>query len=558
MRGKLNGLSAAIAAAVLGSVATGDLYAQSSVVTAPLDRDERSWRTLAQNDQGNSMEERIRRRMQATTPMTVMPYEGATVPVKVAINKSHVLEFPEGVQRVSIGNSDIADILVVRSRQLYVVGKSIGSTNVVVWDANDRVQGVLNVEVTQDLAVLKANLHQLLPGEPVEVRSSYGTIVLSGQVSSAPRMEAALRLANSFQSAQRSEKAPEVLNMMQVGGAQQVMLDVKVAEVSRTLIKRLNIQFSAFGADGSWKLGAVNGGAAFPDAVFDSLSGDARIPIFTDPTPIGPAVEEFAPNTPSIENAGIFASRLTGNSVFNMVIDAAKNEGLARILAEPNLTTLTGQNAEFLAGGEFPIPVPSGDGDVGIEFKEFGVELDFRPVVLDSGVINLDVDVSVSDLVTSNAIAVGFQTDVSQQFFIPSLVKRSASSTVELESGKTIAIAGMIDESLRENVNKFPGLGELPIIGMLFRSQEYIKDQTELVIFVTPRLAKPIAVERMRLPTDDFVEPTGLEYYLLGRHSMRRQDSGEERDADRPASLESRLTAMGGGSEGRFGHDLGR
>lgn len=508
---------------------------------------------FAQDDQSSER----RQRMQATSPMTVMPYEGASVPVKVALNKSHVLEFPTRVNRVSVGNPQIADILVVRSRQIYVVGKAIGSTNVVLWDDDDRVQGVLNVEVTQDLEVLKANLNELLPGEPIQVRSSYGTIVLSGEVSSASRVDAAVRLAQGYQSAQRGDDAPQVLNLMQVGGAQQVMLDVKVAEVSRTLIKRLNIQFSAFDSGGELRIGAVSGGAEFPDAIFDGGGSGNRIPIFQGQTPIGPAVEEFAPDTPRIENAGIFASFLSGDFLFNTVIDAAKNEGLARILAEPNLTTLTGQQATFLAGGEFPIPVPADEGQVTIEFKEFGVGLDFLPVVLDSGMINLEVDVAVSELVAQNSVTLGFDSDVSRQFFVPSLVTRSAVSTVELKNGQTIAIAGMIQENLRENMDRFPGLGELPIIGSLFRSQEFVKDQTELVIFVTPRLAKPVDTEQVRLPTDDFVEPSDMEFYLLGRTSQRRTGARDERNA-RGRSHAASAAAGEGGVEGRFGHDLGK
>ena len=458
-----------------------------------------------------------------------MPQDGRTVSITVPLNKSQVLEFPRAVRVVSIGNPDVADVVVMRARQIYVLGKSLGTTNVVLWDESERVQGVLNVEVTHDLETLKGNLHEMLPGEPIEVRSAQGSLILSGAVTSKARMDAALRLANSYAEAGRDKGGTSVLNLMQVGGAQQVMLDVKVAEVSRSLIKRLGIQFNAFDAGAPWQIGAVKGGATFP----------------------GGQVSASAPDATFIEDMGLFARYQSGDFLLNIMLEAAHREGVAKILAEPNLTTLTGQEAHFLAGGEFPIPVPQDLGRITIEHKEFGVGLRFLPVVLDSGVINLKVDVSVSDLLADGGITLGLGDEVSPQFFIPALVKRSASSTVELGSGQTIAIAGMINENTRDNVSKFPGLGDLPIIGALFRSQEFVKDQTELVIFVTPRLARPITPEQARLPTGSFVAPSDLKFYLLGRLPWRGSDHDSNRRERDPLS-----NRRDGGTAGRFGHDL--
>ncbi|MCE9663720.1 type II and III secretion system protein family protein [Halomonas sp. M5N1S17] len=482
-----------------------------------------------------------------------MPLEGRSVAVSVAINQGQVLEFPRAVRVVSVGNPEIADIVVMGSRQLYVLGKSTGTTNVVLWDQGERVEGALNVTVTHDLETLKSSLHQLLPGENIQVRSAQDGIVLSGQLSSAERLETALRLASRF----GGEDA--VLNLMQVGGAQQVMLDVKVAEVSRSLVKRLEANFNVFNVGSSaFRGGAVSGGASFPDAIFAGADGlgSARIPVFGGGTPLGPAVTEFAPATATIADTGIFASYQRGDYLLNLVLDAASREGVAKILAEPNLTTLTGQPAQFLAGGEFPIPVPQGNGQVAIEHKEFGVGLGFLPTVLDSGTINLQVNVEVSDLVPVNSLQVGVGSGVSTQFFVPALAKRSASSTVELATGQTIAIAGMLNESLRENVAKMPGLGELPVLGVLFRSQEFIKEQTELVIFVTPRLARSFAPEQVRLPTGSFVPPSDLEFYLLG--SFRSLEEGGDNPRQRPSSFDLELMSSrpDGGTEGRFGHDL--
>jgi len=475
------------------------------------------------------------------------------VTVAVPLGQSQVLEFPDPVKILSIGDTGVADVVVVRSRQIYVLGKSLGTTNVVLWDENEEVQGTLHVAVTHDLQTLKENLHELLPGESIQVRSAKGTLVLSGEVTSAGRMDAALRLANSFVGPLEEGAPPPILNLMQVGGAQQVMLDVKVAEVSRSLIKRLDIQFDVLNIlDSTWKLGAVKGGVAFPDAIFeDSLLDGGRTPVFGGQTPIGPVIDEIAPNTRVIEDAGIFASYQTGEYLLNAVLDAANREGVAKILAEPNLTTLTGEEAGFLAGGEFPIPVPQGDGEVTIDYKEFGVGLDFLPVVLDSGIINLKVDVAVSDLVSDNSLATGLGSNTSSAICVPALVKRSASSTLELANGQTIAIAGMLNESLRENVSKFPGLGYIPILGALFRSQEFVKEQTELVIFVTPRLARPIEPELARLPTGSFVAPSDVAFYLLGQ-----MHGGDDSEASKPKKVDPLLNRRDGGTEGRFGHAL--
>ncbi len=446
-----------------------------------------------------------------------------------------------------MGNPDVADILILRASQLYVLGKDLGTTNVILWDKNDKLVGNVSVEVTHDLVSLREKMHQLLPNEPIEVHSVQRSIVLRGMVSSPGAMDAALRIADGYlaqiqsgteatmfeqenQSSREDKTVGEVINLMQVGGAQQVMLEVKVAEISRQELKRLNAQFNVIGVgDNNWNLGAVNGGATFPDVEFTNpING--RIPVFDEVAPWGPAIDEFAPNPMSIQNQGLWASFLTDNTLFNLALDAAKENGLAKILAEPTLTTLTGEEAEFLSGGEFPIPVPRGDDGITIEYREFGVELKFLPVVLGSGKINVKLNIAVSELVNSNTI--GIRTaETNAAFIVPSLNKRSASSTVELQEGQSIAIAGLINDRLREIVTKFPGLGELPVLGALFRSQEFVNNETELLIMVTPHLAKPIDGDDVRLPTDSFVEPSDLEFYLLGRLEGRRKQPPASNDA---------------------------
>ena len=450
--------------------------------------------------------------------------------LQVPLYKSKLLALRAPATRVSVGNPDVADILILRATQLYVLGKDLGTTNVLLWDREDRLVDTIEVEVTHDLQSLKKKLHDLLPNEKIEVHSAQRNIVLSGDVSNAANMQAALKIARGYfasfsavdttQFQQESgggspEADGQVINLLSVGGVQQVMLEVKVAEISRTELRRLDVRFNAILQNSSrWKWGGVNGGATFPDAAFGDDGN--RVPVFDNAAPFGPAVDEFAPNDMSIGDKGFFASLLTNNALFNVAFDAAKENGLAKILAEPTLTTQTGQVAEFLSGGEFPIPVPGQNNSVTVDFKEFGVGVKFLPVVLDSGRINLQLNISVSELVSGNTVGIS-QEGVTSTFVIPALTKRSAISTVELANGQTIGIAGLINENMREVITKFPGLGSIPGIGALFRSQEFVKGETELLILVTPHLAKPLTPKEVRLPTEGFAEPSDFDWFVMGR-----------------------------------------
>lgn len=481
--------------------------------------------------------------------------------LSVPLYKSRILTSAVAVERVSVGNPDIADILILRARELYVLGKDLGTTNVLLWDADDRLIGSVSLEVTHDLSGLKEKLFELLPNEQIEIYAAQRSIVLAGNVSSIVNMNAALDIARGYlaqigtavdtqafeqqQAGTADRTGGEVINLMQVTGAQQVMLEVKVAEIARSELRRFDMQFNGIDVGSKrWSVGAVNGGATFPDALFEP--GDTRIPIFDEPAPFGPVIDEFAPNPLSIQDKGIFASLLTANGLLNMTLDAARQHGLAKILAEPTLTTLSGQEAQFLSGGEFPIPVPQGVNGVTVEFKEFGVGVRFIPVVLGGGNINLELNISVSELTESSNVAVTANGTTST-FLVPSLAKRSASATVELLDGQTIGIAGLISEDLREVINKFPGLGSIPLLGNLFRSQEFIKGETELVILVTPRLARPISPDQIRLPTDDFIEPSARDFYLMGRTEGR---------PPRVPEASSSSASSNGGVESSFGQEI--
>lgn len=456
---------------------------------------------------------------------------GAAINMSIPLYKSRVVlvDLPTG--RVAVGNPDVADIVVINPTQLYVLAKDIGTTNVLFWSRDNRMIGSINLEVVHDLDGLKAKFHQLMPDEPIEVYSAQRSIILKGRASNVSAMNAAVRVAEGYLAQiQTAKKAQEfeqesaskredksvgsVINLIEVAGSQQVMLEVKVAEIARTEVKRLQAQFNAIskGADGAF--GGVNGGASFPDVLF--APDNVRVPALPGVAPWGPAIDEFAPNDMTIANQGLFGSYISNDFLFNLAVDAAKEKGLAKILAEPTLTTLTGQEAEFLSGGQFPIPVSNGLNGVTVEFKKFGVGLKFLPVVLSDNRINLKINVSVSELVDTASLVLQSQ-GASLRTFVPSLKERSASATVELGDGQSMGLAGLLDDNLRELVTKFPGLGDIPILGALFRSNQFQKGQTELVILVTPHLAKPVAPGSVTLPTDKFVEPSDAEFYWGGK-----------------------------------------
>jgi pilus assembly protein CpaC len=465
---------------------------------------------------------------------------GGSLDVTMPLYKSRIVSVAELTGRVAVGNPDIADVVVISPTQMYVLAKDIGNTNLLFWSRDGRLLGTVNLEVVHDLDGLKSKLHQLLPGEAIEVHSAQRSIVLKGRASNVVVMDAAVRIAEGYLAqiqtakdvqqfeqkggtSRRDDKTVgNVINLIEVGGSQQVMLSVKVAEIERTELKRLNVNFMAyaFGSDGFG--GAINGGGALTPGGVGAGPGGI--------VPPGGGVDIFESNPMRIIGQGLFGAFVDDNFRFSIALDAAKENGLAKILAEPTLTTLTGQEAEFLSGGEFPIPVPQGGvtGGVTIEFKPYGVGLKFLPVVLSDGRINLKVNVTVSEL-TSEAAVLLEDESFSSRFFIPSLRQRSASATVELGDGQSMGLAGLLDDKLRESVSKFPGLGSIPVLGALFRSNEYKKGQTELVILVTPHLAKPVAAGSVTLPTDGFVEPNDVDFYLWGRLEGGTKSSGGQK-----------------------------
>ncbi len=415
---------------------------------------------------------------------------GATsAPLQVPMNRAVVVESDEPFAELSIANPGIADISTLSDRTIYVLGKTPGRTTLTLLGPDGRLLVNVEVHVTPDIAEFKERLQQILPGEQIEVRTANDGIVLSGVVSSAAKLDRALDLANRY--------APDrVSNLMSVGGTQQVMLKVRFAEVQRSVTKSLRSSLALGGSVLGGDLGVaggtgVLGNASNFDAVFDGN-------IATSPV---------SPN----EREGVLTLGWTAGSLqFAVLLEALESKGLVRTLAEPNLTALSGQEARFLAGGEYPVPVAQENQTVTIEFKPFGVELVFTPRVVDGNIINLSLNAAVSSLDPSASFEQGGLS-------IAGFRRRETSTTVEMRDGESFAIAGLLQDDFRNLKGQVPWLGDIPILGALFRSAAYERNQSELVIIITPHLVTPVRGEALALPTDRVRPPTESEFFLFGQ-----------------------------------------
>ena len=409
--------------------------------------------------------------------------------VDIAVNKSQVLTADTAIDRAMIGNDEIADILPVSSNSIYVLGKQVGTTSLTLYDRSNRVIAVMDISVGPDVASLRDQMNQLMPGQPVQSRVSNGAIVLSGTVSDAGVADRAMQLARAY--------APDdkIVNLMTLGGSQQVMLEVRFAEVTRRIGKDLGV--SSF-ITGGRLAGATGSGAGLPPGSYGL--GNNQNPFEIDSITNGFGI------------VGRAFSDVLGVDI-DLFIDALEEKGMAKTLAEPTLIALSGETASFLAGGEFPIPVVQSGGlddraSVTVEFKPFGVSLGFTPTVLSDKVINLVVEPEVSSIDPTASINInGLQ--------IPGLQTRRASTVLELRDGESFAIAGLLQRDFTTTVNQVPLLGSIPIIGTLFRSTSFQRGETELLIVVTPRLVAPIRPEQVRLPTDRVYDPSEADVLLL-------------------------------------------
>ncbi|WP_170362937.1 type II and III secretion system protein family protein [Ruegeria arenilitoris] len=405
--------------------------------------------------------------------------KGTAETLDVPMNRAIVVESEQPFAELSIANAGIADISSLSDRTIYVLGKAPGMTTLTLFDGAGNLITNVRVRVAPDVTEFKERLRQILPNERIEVRTANDGIVLSGTVSSAAKLARALELAERY--------APErVSNLMNVGGVQQVMLKVRFAEMNRSVAKNLSASLGFSGGDATGGINTLNNQLSLSNALANNI----------------PAVQS---NTGAI----LFGFG-AGSTQVRLLLEALEAKGLARSLAEPNLSALSGQEATFLAGGEVPIPVPQDDGVVAIEYKAFGVEIDFVPRVVDGDLINLEMAAAVSNIDTSSNFTINGDT-------VPSFITRQTSTTVELRDGESFAIAGLIQDDFRDLNNQIPWLGDVPVLGALFRSAEYQREQSELVIIITAHLVSPTRGEALALPTDRVKPPSEFDLFMNGR-----------------------------------------
>jgi pilus assembly protein CpaC len=428
------------------------------------------------------------------------------------VGKSIIIQSPDSVKRVSLVAPEIADVMVLTPQQIYLTGKTPGITNLTLWGMNNKVNAILDLEVSPDISRLKEIIHKVLPEEKeIRISATHDHITLSGTISSMSNLSQVLALTGPY-APRGEEKKPKIINLLEVAGVHQVMLEVRVSEISRSLLKRLAINFNYMGSS-SGSMG------------FSLLSKLTTLP--------GGA---FPASTVQVSDAVNAIFRFfSSDTAWTIFIDALKEEGLLKVLAEPTLITLSGKTANFLAGGEFPIPVPQSSGAGGtvitIEYKPFGIALNFTPTVLSNKKINMVVAPEVSDLDFSNALT-------TSGFVVPAITTRRVSTVIELADGQSFAIAGLLRDDVRSIVSKFPLLGDIPILGTLFRSSSFQKNDTELIVIVTAHLVKPLDMVKQTLPTDQYVEPDDIDFYLFGN----QEGSGKTNPS------------KASGLEGNFGH----
>ncbi|MGB5837902.1 MAG: type II and III secretion system protein family protein [Albidovulum sp.] len=411
--------------------------------------------------------------------------------LNVAMNRAVIVEADQPFAELSIANPGIADISTLSDRSIYVLGKAPGRTTLTLLAPDGQLITNVDVQVSLDVGEFKERLQQILPGEQIEVRTANDGIVLSGVVSSIAKLDRALDLAERY--------APgRVSNLMGVGGVQQVMLKVRFAEVQRSVTKELSTSLGISTAAG--RSTNIEGGTG------TNLNG---------------AVSVANGGGFSTTSTGAFGVGFTSGSVrLGILLEALESKGLVRTLSEPNLTTLSGQEAKFLAGGEIPVPVNNENNVITIAYKPFGVELSFTPRVVDGDIINLAINAAVSSIDTTVSQSIG------NGITIDGFKRREATTTVEMRDGESFAIAGLLKDDFTDLNGQVPWLGDIPVLGALFRSANFQRAQTELVIIVTPHLVSPVRGEALALPTDRVRPPTEAELFLFGKTSTNGQSRG--------------------------------
>ena len=425
--------------------------------------------------------------------------------LRLKVGRSRVLRTPFALTRISVADPDIADLILINEREIYINALAPGATNISMWGKSRFTSATVTVEA--DLTLLKEKLHQILPKEKIGAEAAGDSIVLSGEVSGPVAQSTALALALPY----AGGKKEKVVNVMHVGGVQQVMLEVRVAEINRLVAERIGVNFNALAPQGNFGVNQINDLAPVTNLV-RAFTGSGSSSTTSFAQTLSPAIMAMGGWT-------------AAGTLWTVFMDLLKQQNLGRVLAEPNLVTTSGQQASFLAGGEYPIPVPqSGTGGaatITVEYKKFGVQLEFTPTVLNEGKIGVKVHPVVSEI--DNTFGQSFV--LPGGYVVPGLRTREMNTHVEVQDGQTFAIAGLLSDTSRNVINKFPVLGDIPVLGILFRSTQYQKNETELVALVTPHLVKPMPPGAARLPTDKWIDPSDVDVYLLGLEQGRQKPS---------------------------------
>jgi pilus assembly protein CpaC len=409
---------------------------------------------------------------------------GADGKVRLTVNKTVVLTTTQPYKQVSVGQPDVADVNMINPTSILVTAKKAGSTQLIVWDDKNHSQ-VADIMVSMDLETLQAELNSMFPGSKITATAMNGAVSLRGQVPDLKTAEQAQSVSQPY--------TPRVINLLEVGGGQQVQLQVRFAEVSRRATQQLGVNFGW--TDGT-SIGGTNNSGAAP---FSMVTEDGINKLGVPQGAVG-----FT----------MFGQGIMGQTAVVAFVNALRQNNLLRILAEPNLVAVSGQEASFLAGGEFPVPVPQsgsgGEATITIEYREFGVRLKFVPIVLGNGKIRLKLNPEVSDLDFSSPLVISGSN-------IPIVNKRMVNTTIEIADGQTFAIAGLLDNNVNASKQVTPLLGDLPVLGVLFRSTRYERRETELVVLVTPKVVEPMDPAQVpTLPGENWRHPKEADLFFNG------------------------------------------
>jgi pilus assembly protein CpaC len=435
--------------------------------------------------------------------------------IRIGRNKSMMIELPREVRDVVVSDPKIVDAVVQTSSRVFLMGRAgSGEANVFFFDANGERMMTLEITVETDTTSLEQLYHRLIPGSKIKVEMLNATLILTGSVPTAGDANKAQQLAARFQvrpgeAADGNSVAPtKVINMLSVDSKEQVMLKVTVAEVNRSLMKQMGVNLGAQLSNGNFGTTLLTDNAL----PLTAAGGLGTLPVIgagiTAACASGLCPYNSGPNS-TFGNSGVNTSYGSSNTRMSSAIRMLERDGLLRTLAEPNLTTISGESARFLAGGEFPVPLADALGAISVSFKKFGVAIAFTPIVNSEDRITLKIDSEVSELDSANGISVGGLS-------IPGLKTRQASTTVEMPSGGALAIAGLLSDDTRQNIDGIPGLKELPVLGALFRSRDFVKKETELMVIVQPLMVKTANRSQLAMPTDGLAPASDLKANLLG------------------------------------------